>query len=95
MPGKSRHGKRNHPILSKRRKESQRSSAITTLQPVVARTSVPAPATDKVGSEVSIPATSTTPPTGQYAYVIAELKVISVLTGLILVILIVLALVLH
>ncbi len=93
MPGKSRHGKRKHSTLSKRRKERQRSLATTTRQPLTAQTSMPAPPT-KVDSKVSIPAPSATPATDLYAYVTAELKRIGILTGIIPVILIVLALVL-
>ena len=95
MPGKSRHGKRKHSTLSKRRKEKQRSLASTARQPVTAQTSMPVPAASKVDSKVSIPPPSTAPATDQYAYVTAELKRVGILTGIILVILIVLALVLH
>jgi len=95
MPGKSRHGKRKYRIPSKRRKEWQRSSAPTTRQPITAQTSTPASPTSKVDSKVSISAPSATPATDQYAYVTAELKRIGILTGIILIILIVLALVLR
>lgn len=93
MPGKSRHGKRKHSTLVKRRKERQGSLATTIRQPITGQTSMPA-LLRKVDSKVSMPAPSATPATGQYHYVTAELLRIGILTGIILVILIVLALVL-
>jgi len=95
MPGKSRHGKSKHSILSKRRKERQRSLATTTRQPITSQTYMLAPPTSKVDSKVSMPGPSETPATGQYHYVIVELMRIGILTGILLVILIVLALVLR
>ena len=95
MPNKSRHGKRKHSTLSKRRKERQRSLATTTRQPETAQVSMPTSSTGKVNSKTSVQAPSATPATDDYAYVTAELKRIGILTGVILVILIVLALVLR
>ena len=95
MLGKSRHSKRKHSALRKRRKERQRSLVPTTRQPIPTQNSVPAPPNNKVDAKVTIPAPTTTPATDRYAYVIDELKRIGILTGLILVILIVLALVLR
>jgi hypothetical protein len=95
MPGKPRHGKRKHSTLNKRKRERQRSLPATTRQPETAQVSMPTFSTGKVDSKTSMPAPTKTPTTDDYAYVIAELKRIGILTGVILVILIVLALVLR
>ena len=95
MPSKSRRGHRKHQITSKKRREKQQFSASTTQQPINTHTRIPASPMSKVDSKVSISESSEAPATDKYAYVIAELKGIGILTGIILVILIVLALVLR
>jgi hypothetical protein len=94
MPSKLRHGKRRHSTLNKRKGERQRFST-TTRQPETAQVSTPTALISKVDSKISMPAPSSNPATGDYAYVIAEMKRIGMLTGIILGILIVLALVLR
>ncbi len=95
MPSKSRHGHRKYQITSKKRREKQRPSASTTRQPINTPTSTLVSPMSKVDSKVGISAPSETPDTSKYDYVFAELKGIGILTGIILVILIVLALVLR
>lgn len=94
MPNKSRHGKRKRPSLSKRMKERQHSLTTATQQPETAQIFMPTFSAGKVDSKARTSAPPTTP-ADQYAYVAAELKRIGILTGIILVILIVLALVLR
>ena len=95
MPGKSRHRKRKYSIPNRRRKEGWRSSATATQQPITTQSPVPTPSTGKVYSKASMPMPSATRATEDYAYVIAEVKRIGILTGIILFIMIVLALVLR
>ncbi len=93
MPDKSRHGKEKRSSLSKKRRERQRHLAGANPQQIAAE--IPKPAlTDKVAAKASVPTPSAPPITVQYPYIGAELLRIGILTGIILVILIVLALVL-
>jgi hypothetical protein len=94
MSGKSRHSKRKHSTLSKRVKQRQHSLATTAQQSVTVPASMLATPANKTEPRKSIPTLSGTP-ANQYAYVAAELKKIGILTGIILVILIVLALILR
>ncbi len=88
MPGKSQHRKRGH--LSQRQIEKARQRSLpATQQQIANQTPKPAAVT-----KLSISAPSTNPTINQNVYVIAELKRIGILTGIILVILIVLFLVL-
>jgi len=85
MPKKPRKGKA---FYSKRKKIKQRPPVPVARQQVVSQTPksyVPTPA-------VSIPSTKSTSKAVQYPYIAAELKSIGILSGIILVILIVLAL---
>ena len=94
MPGKPRHGKSKHPVRSKRRKSTRGSSAIAAQQPPVSQTyqSVPQPEVSVPLPSVSAPAATVT--TARYPYIVTELRRIGILTGVMLVILVVLALVL-
>lgn len=95
MPGKSGHAKGKHSSRSKRSRniwrERQHSPAITTQQQTTTPANEPAPA-------LTVPAPSTvvsmpvTKPSSQYPHIGIELRRIGILTGIILVILIVLAL---
>ena len=95
MPGKLRHGKGKHPVRSKRKRSGHGSTAIAAQQPLISQTNevVPKP-------EVSAPSPITSAPsatvsTVRYPYIVAELRRIGILTGIMLVILVVLALVLS
>jgi hypothetical protein len=95
MSGKSRYGKRKHSAPSRKRKERQHYLATVTRQPITAQASMLTPSTGKVDPKASMPVSSATPATDDYASVIAELKRIGILTGIILFIMIVLALLLR
>ena len=87
MPGKSRHAQRRL-SRGKRRQSRQVSSVIAAQQQAV--TEVPKPAARS--TSVSTPATQTAV---RYPYIVAELRRIGILAGIMLVILVVLALVLS
>ena len=93
MPSKPRHGKRKHSTPRRAEKEKQLALAATTRQPVAGQALMPAHP-GKNDSKVSIPAPSASQPADKYQYIIAEVRRISILAGIILLILIVLALVL-
>ena len=95
MPSKSRHGKRKYSTLSKGRRETQRSLAITRSKSVITPNSMPVPHDGIVNSKVSVPVSSITPDTEEYYYIKAELIRVGILTGIIFFIMIVLALVLR
>ncbi len=91
MPGKSRHGKGKHSQLSRKRKDRQHFVAATQ-PPVTAQTPNITPLAGKVAPRANVPAPSA-PVTANYPYIGTELLRIGILTGIILVILFVLALV--
>jgi len=88
MPKKSRRFKA---LQSKRKKIRQQPLATVAQQPVVTQTDKPVASAPLA----SVPARKKAPDTVRYPYVVAELRRIGVLAGIILVILIVLALVLS
>ena len=88
MPKKSRRVK---VLQSKRKKERQQLLAATVPPPVVARPHKPVTPAPSVST--SIP--RATPGTARYPFVVAEMRRIGILAGIILAILIVLALVLS
>ena len=85
MPKKSRRFKE---LQSKRKKDRPHSSATVSQQPVVTQTAKPVASTPLA----SAPARKTAPDTVRYPYVVAELRRIGILAGIMLVILTVLAL---
>jgi len=87
MPKKPRKGKA---FYSKKRKIKQRAPVPVAQQPEISQIPKPAVAPPAVRT----PSTKLTSKIAQYPYVIAELKSIGIISGIILVILIVLALVL-
>ena len=102
MPGKSGRAKGKHLLQSKRRKGSQKlrlerqySPAITTQQQTVTQTDKPAPVPTVSAPSASISKPVTKPPAVQYPYIGIELQRISILAGVMLAILVVLALVLS
>jgi hypothetical protein len=93
MPGKSRHGKRKRPTLSKRRNERQHSLPSTSQQGATAQTLMPVHVAGKVNPKANIPATSTNPDTSAYRYIKYELLKISIITGIIMAIMAILVIV--
>lgn len=92
MSGKSRHGRRKLP-RSKRKRERQGTPAAGAQQPVVAQVHKPAPPPEAPAPRVSAPSTVATLAATRYPYITAELRRIGILSGAILIILIILALV--
>jgi len=94
MPGKSRHDKRKHPHHSKKSRVIQRQGAMPLQQQAVAETPQPA-ATISRPPLSRAPTSPTASRVAQHPYITTELRRISILAGIIIVILIVLALVLS
>ncbi len=95
MPGKSRHGKWKQSVRSKRRRSGRDSVAIAAQQPPVSQAYGPVSQ-----PEVSAPLPSTSTPSAavsaiRYPYIVAEMRRIGILAGIMLVILVVLTLVLS
>jgi len=95
MPGKSRHGRGKHPPLSKRKRGRQRFSVAVTQQQAVAETHKPVAPAKVAAPSASVPTPMPILTPVQYPYILAELRRIGILAGIILAILVVLALVLH
>jgi hypothetical protein len=92
MPSKSRHGKRKRYISSKGRVERQHRLVTTGQHPVIAATPVPVSVTSTVRDKTSAPVPSTIPSESDHSYLKGELVRIGWLTGIILIIMILLAL---
>ncbi len=95
MPGKARQSKGKHAPRSKKARAKLRSAAMPLEQSAVAQVADKAtPASIPVVREkaAALPKTARAP---QYPYIVAELRRIGMLAGIILAILIVLALTLH
>ena len=94
MPGKSKHDKGKHHHRSKKSRAKQRYVATALQQPAItdAPTPVAAVSTPPPAEAPASPKALRVP---QYPYIAAELRRISILAGIILVVLIVLALVLS
>ncbi len=88
MPGKSQYGRGKH--VSRRKKEKMRQGTLATVaqRQVIAQPEVPV-------SPAKMPAPTVTPTATRYPYVTAELRRISILAGIVLVVLVVLVLVLS
>ncbi len=95
MSGKARRGKGNHSFQSKRKKGKRHFSAIAAQQQVAAQTGKLVTPPKLSTPSVSAPTPRTTLTTARYPYIIAELRRIGILAGIMMVILIVLALVLS
>ena len=99
MPGKSRRGKRKHYQQIKKSRAKQQHVAMISQQPVVAGAPQPAATISApLPSRAPVPKAPASPATtraAQYPYITTELRNIGILTGIILVILIVLARVLS
>ena len=94
MPGKSRHS-RKHSFQSKKKKGRLSHLATVAQQPAVAQTHEPVSHPNASAPSASVPTPMAKPAAIQYPYVAAELRTISVLAGIMLIILVVLALVLS
>jgi len=92
MPGKSRHGKGKHPPRSKRKKGRQRFSAAVIQQQAVAETPKPVAPPRVAAPSASVPTPMPTLTPVQYPYILAELRRIGILAGIMLAILVGLAL---
>jgi hypothetical protein len=90
MPGKSKHGKKRHLHQSRKSRAKQRYGTAALSQQGVAETPQPVAAVSKPPSS-GVPASSIKSRTASYSDVAAELRVIGILAGIIIVILIVLA----
>ncbi len=94
MPGKSRHGRGKRSFQSKRGKSKRHPSATVVQQQVAAQTDKPVtPPKSAPSARVPTPMARLT--AARYPYVVAELRRIGILAGIMLGILIVLALVLS
>ena len=94
MPGKSRRRKRQHLPQSKKRKSGQHFSTTVTQQQAVTQTREPAFHPGVSAPSASVPTPVAKLATVRYPHMVAELRMIGILAGIILVILVVLALVL-
>jgi len=94
MPNKSTRGKRKSSTFRKR-KERQASFTGKREQPVTARTSLPTSTTSNAVSRATISEPIKSPAVNNHIYAISELKRIGILTGIILVIEILLAIMLR
>ncbi len=92
MPGKPRHGK-SRQQLSKKRKERQRSGLTAAQQAAPVQTAGPAAGAARQVPRANMPKAATASAIPQYPYVGAELVRIGIITGLIIAILFVLAMV--
>jgi len=92
MPGKSRHGRKKHLPQGKKRKGRQGSpGAVAPQQAEIQADKPAAPAQVAPSASTLVPAPMVT----RYPYILAELRRIGILAGIVLVILIVLAIVLS
>jgi len=92
MSGKSRHGRRKL-SRSKRRKGGQAAPTISAQQPVVAQSYKPVSHPEASPPSAGVPATVAALAGTRYPYIVGEMKRIGILTGIILLILVILALV--
>ena len=91
MTGKSQHPKGKHYAHSKKSKAIERSKSPALQPPIVAKTPEPTVVPDAPARRVGVTSSKTV----RYPFITAELKRISILAGITLVILVVLALVLS
>jgi hypothetical protein len=89
MTGKSRHSRKKHAVPVRRQRKGHSPLATIARHHITAQESVPTSSSGKVDSKISMLAPSTSPIT-DYSYIIADLKRIGIVTGLIMVILILL-----
>jgi len=92
MPGKSRHGRKKHFPQGKKKKGRQSSPGVVAPQQAEVQVDKPAAPAQVAASSASTPVPA--PTAVPYPYVLAELRRIGILAGILLAILVVLALVL-
>ena len=95
MPHKSQRRRGKHSAQSKKRKSRLDSSVTVAQQQTTAQTYRPVSRPSVSAPSASVPAHIATPTATQYPYIVAELRRIGILAGIVLAILIVLASVLH
>ena len=95
MPGKSRHGGRKRSSQGKKKKSRQNAPRAVASQQVEARAAEPVSPPEVVTPVENTPEPVSAPATAQRPYVLTELWRITVLAGIMLVILVVLALTLS
>ena len=94
MPGKSRRKRGKYSIQSKKKGRPSRPRLLVQ-QPAVAQTREPVPSPDISAPSASVTAPTAKPIAVQYPYIATELRTIGILTGIMVIILVVLALVLS
>ena len=95
MPGKSRRGKGKYSVQSKKKKDRLIHPAAVTQPPEVAQSKEPVSAPGIPAPSARVPTPVTKPTAVHYPYIAAELRTISILAGVMMVVLVVLALVLS
>ena len=95
MPGKSRHRRGKYSVQSKKKKSRPNRPTTLAQQPVVAQSDEPVSSSVVPVPSASVPTPMAKPATVGHLYIATELRTISILAGIMLVILVVLALVLS
>jgi hypothetical protein len=95
MPGKSRRGRGNYSLQSKKRKSRSHRPAMLAQQPAAAQTPESASSSKVPIPSASVPTPMVKPASARYPYIGTELRTIVVLAGVMLIVLVVLALVLS
>ncbi len=95
MPSKSQHGRRKRSPQSKKRKGGLSRPTMPAQQPAVAQIREPVSRPIVPVPSARVPTSVAKPAIAQYSNVATELRTIGILAGIMLIILIVLALVLH
>ena len=93
MPGKLRRRRGKYSLPSKKKKGRPSRPATVIQQPAVAQAHGPVSSTDVSVPSASVPTPTARPAAVQYSYIATELRTISILAGIMLVVLVVLALV--
>ena len=95
MPGKSRHGKRKHSFQGKKKKGRRGPPGIVPQQQAAIQIDKPVAPPGVVAPSASAPTPMPAPTAVRHPYILAELRRIGILAGVMLVILVVLVLVLS
>ncbi|MFC2004154.1 hypothetical protein ACFLUK_01245 [Chloroflexota bacterium] len=93
MPGKARHKRRKYSFQSKREKDRSSRPIIPAGQPALAQTNESVSSPNVPLTSAGVPTPMAKPAAARYPHIAAELCTISILAGIMLIILIVLALV--
>ena len=95
MPGKSRHKKGKHSPQSKKRKSGRHFSATVARHQAVVQTHEPVSRPDMPAPSATVPTPLAKLAAAHYPHITTELRTIGILSGIMLIILIILALVLS